>query len=123
MTINMLAMHRDALGPLTPYSCLSAVAVSWPKRSKLFAAYVAFLSMPAPARHRALCSVHAAARLTARTLKLRKARPGEPAWGVVEGRAGAACFAACTGPTWWARSERGIGRVHPSRVLDAWELA
>lgn len=121
--IDTRAMLDDATkGALTPYSCVSAVAASLPADCELRKAYGTFKQLPLWQKHRALRSPLAAARYTAQQLRLSRARAKAPAWGVVEGRPGVPCFAVFTGETWLARSKDGIARVHPSRVMAAWEI-
>lgn len=120
--IDTRAMLADAAQPLTPYSCVSAVAAALPPDSELRKAYEAFRKLPLWKRNRAWRRPLAAARYTAMRLRLAPAREGQPAWGVIDGRPDARCFAVFTGTTWLARSKEGLANVHPSRVIAAWEI-
>lgn len=47
---------------------------------------------------------------------------GSPSWGVA--RIGAAhTFAVYDGVRWYARGAKGIRRIHPRYILDAWSIA
>lgn len=120
--IDTRAMLDDSARPLTPYSCVSAVAAGLPRDSELRRAYDTFTSLPLWQRSNAWRRPLAAARYTAMRLRLSKAKPAQPAWGVVQGGADRPCFALFTGKAWLARSKDGLANVHPSRVLAAWEI-
>ena len=124
MTPNLGSMlaHCTTEGPPRAHACVAAVAASLPEASRLRRLHERFRTLPVRTQARIARDPERAARAVARALKCPPAEPGRGAWGIVQGQAGRAVFAAFTGGAWYARCAGGLARVHPSRVLASWEV-
>lgn len=121
--LGLMLRHCASEGAAGPLSCVSAVAASLPHSSKLRTAHEIFKALPAKHKRRAAGNPMAAARYVARKLGCRLAPvSGRAAWGVINNGEGGQAFAASNGVAWYARCATGIARVHPSRVIAAWEV-
>jgi hypothetical protein len=104
------------------YTCADTVAAALPPGCQWREAHRVFRGLPASKRRRALLRPVAAARLVAMKLRLRRAGAEGPAWGVVDAGDVPSFAARTASGHWFAATGRSIVRVHPSRVLAAWEI-
>lgn len=120
----MIAHARDEGSPVIG-SCVDCVAAGMPLGVRLLLIYDEFCRMPVAMRQKAYAKPMAAARLVARVARCRRISVDGfgPAWGVVSINGRHTFAIRQPGARWWARSARGVTRVHPSYVVAAWEIA
>lgn len=123
-TISLQGMLDVSRHGAAEFSCVQSVAAALPPDCQLVRLHEAFWTLPAAQRLRAARNPLASARLVARMLHLRRVQPTPdvPCWGIVKGRHDTESFAVWTGQNWWAASQFGVSRVHPTRVKLAWEI-
>lgn len=121
--LGLMLKHCASEGGAKPLSCVAAVAASLPAGSRVRAAHRTFMALPAAQQRRAAGNPLAAARYVAIKLACRRVpSQGRAAWGVIDNGEGGQAFAASNGVAWYARCPAGVAKVHPSRVVAAWEV-
>lgn len=126
MPVSIESMYRYAANRDTgdPFACAFAVAASLPPECKLRRA-LGLVVGRSEQRASYLSRPVEVAEFVARLAGCREPHPGAPAWGLL--RIGTAVsFAVFTGASWWCLSRanggRGLTRVHPSWIIQRWEI-